>query len=523
MKQISLSPEVQNKAVLYCRFSSENQREESIEGQRRECLEYAQKNGIEVIGEYVDRAKSATTDERPDFQRMIRESSSKSFGIVLVWKLDRFARNRFDSLKYKAILKQNGVRLLSATERIMEGSDGIIMESLLDGMNEYYSADLSQKVKRGMTENVLKGKTTGGLRQFGYQIVDGRYVIDENEGHMVREMFHLYAYDGLSIKAIWEKFNALGYLRTEGKKIQRSTLEKALSSERYIGVLKCEGQRNENAIPRLVDDDTFYKAQERREKRKHVGGAYQADIEYSLTGKVFCAECGEMLVGESGTSKSKKLYSYYHCKGARAKRCKLPRAIKEDLEMVVSKLVLEALTDKQTLKDIADCIYKTQDRDSTELVALKEQLSKVQERLDNFAKAIGMGIITDTTKSSLVRLEAEKADIEKRIQRENITHRRYTKHEILASLEIMNEYLSESDIQKRSLFETFVEKVYVHQNGKVTVNIDIFGTRASIESIDDVLNSVRTEKLELRQSNLIRTFFAWQSGFVAIGQLPKRR
>lgn len=162
------------------------------------------KNGIEVIGEYVDRAKSATTDERPDFQRTIRESSSKSFGIVLVWKLDRFARNRFDSLKYKAILKQNGVRLLSETERIMEGSDGIIMESLLDGMNEYYSADLSQKIKRGMTENVLKGKTTGGLRQFDYQIVNGRYVIDENEGHMVKKMFHLYTYDGLSIKAIWE-------------------------------------------------------------------------------------------------------------------------------------------------------------------------------------------------------------------------------------------------------------------------------------------------------------------------------
>lgn len=202
MKQISLNPEIQNKAVLYCRFSSENQREKSIEGQRRECLEYAQKNGIEVIGEYVDRAKSATTDERPDFQRTIRKSSSKSFGIVLVWKLDIFARNRFDSLKYKAILKQNGIRLLSETERIMEGPDGIIMESLLDGMNEYYSADLSQKIKRGMTENVLKGKTTGGLRQFDYQIVNGCYVIDENEGHMIKEMFHLYAYDGLSIKAI---------------------------------------------------------------------------------------------------------------------------------------------------------------------------------------------------------------------------------------------------------------------------------------------------------------------------------
>lgn len=158
----------------------------------------------------MDRAKSATTDNRPDFQRMMRESESRFFGIVLVWKFDRFARSRYDSLKYKAILKLNGVKVISATERIMDGSDGIIMESLLDGMSEYYSADLSQKVKRGMTENVLKGKTTGGFRQLGYQIIDGRYVIDETEDPIVKELFRLYAYEGMSIKAIAEKFQALG-------------------------------------------------------------------------------------------------------------------------------------------------------------------------------------------------------------------------------------------------------------------------------------------------------------------------
>lgn len=493
-----LNPEVANRAVLYCRFSSENQREESIEGQRRECLEYAERNGIEVIAEYVDRAKSATTDNRPDFQRMVRESCSKSFGIVLVWKFDRFARSRYDSLKYKAILRQNGVRVVSATERIMDGPDGIIMESLLDGMSEYYSADLSQKVKRGMTENVLKGKAIGGPRQFGYRIADGRYEIDEHEAPIVRELFRLYAYEGMSIKAIAERFVALGYTRFDGTPLRRNTLERALSSEKYIGRLRCEGAVNDDAIPRLIDDATFRKAQERRERRKHAGGAFQANVEYSLTGKLFCGECGEMLIGESGTSKSKKLYSYYHCKGARAHRCDSRRLMKDDVEGAVASLVLETLKEDKAIKEIAERIYRAQRQDSAELSALRGQLRKTEEQIGNFEKAIGMGIITETTKDALLRLEGERADLEKRIQREQLACRRYTKGEIVAALEILGDYLSESDMQKKALFETFVDRAVVYKSGKIEVNVDIFGTKAKIETIDGVINGVRTEKMVLR-------------------------
>lgn len=498
-RQTAPSPEVANKAVLYCRFSCENQREESIEGQRRECLEYAERNGIEVIAEYVDRAKSATNDNRPDFQRMIRESSSRSFGIVLVWKFDRFARSRYDSLKYKAMLKHNGVRLVSATERIMDGPDGIIMESLLDGMSEYYSADLSQKVIRGMTENVLKGKTTGGVRQLGYQIVNGCYVIDETEAPIVKELFRLYAYEGMSIKAIAERFKSLGYARFDGTPITRNTLERVLASERYVGKLKCGSTVNENAIPRLIDDVTFQKAQERREKRKHAGGAFQANVEYSLSGKLFCGECGEMLVGESGTSKNKKLYSYYHCKGARARKCDTKRLLKEDVENTVALFVLDALKDKQITKEVAERIYRSQGRDSTELTALKEQLKKTEEQIGNFEKAIGMGIITETTKNALLRLEGERADLMKMIQREQLSNRRYSKAEIVASLEILGDYLHETDIQKRALFETFVDKVVVYKNGKMEINVDVFGTKAKIETIDGVINGVRTEKVVFHQ------------------------
>ena len=138
-------------AVIYARYSSDNQREESIEGQIRECTAYAEKNGITVIKHYIDRALSAKTDNRPDFQQMIKDSEKRLFDIVLVWKLDRFARNRYDSAHYEYQLERNHVKLVSATEPISDSPAGIMVKSMLTGMAEYYSAELSEKVVRGMT------------------------------------------------------------------------------------------------------------------------------------------------------------------------------------------------------------------------------------------------------------------------------------------------------------------------------------------------------------------------------------
>ena len=162
-------------AVIYARYSSDNQREESIEGQIRECTAYAEKNGFTVVKHYIDRAISAKTDNRPQFQQMIKDSERGIFDVIIVWKLDRFARNRYDSARYKTQLKRNGVKLVSATEVISAGPEGIILESVLEGYAEYYSADLSEKVVRGMTENTLKGVYNGGTVPFGYVIDENRH------------------------------------------------------------------------------------------------------------------------------------------------------------------------------------------------------------------------------------------------------------------------------------------------------------------------------------------------------------
>ena len=150
-------------AVIYARYSSDRQREESIEGQLRECAEYAAKNNLTLLGTYVDRALSARTADRPDFQRMIADSARGLFDVVLVWKLDRFSRDRYDSATYKAKLKKNGIRVLSARENISDDASGVLMEAVLEGMAEYYSVELSQKIRRGMDINAEKCLSRNGL------------------------------------------------------------------------------------------------------------------------------------------------------------------------------------------------------------------------------------------------------------------------------------------------------------------------------------------------------------------------
>ena len=205
------------KAVIYARYSSDNQREESIEGQIRECTAFAEKNDITVLKHYIDRAYSARTDHRPAFQEMIKDSDKHLFDMIIVWKLDRFSRDRYDSARYKVLLKKNNVRVVSATEVISSSADGILLESVLEGFAEYYSADLAEKVTRGLTENALKGKCNGGTRPVGYVVDDEQHFqIDPLTGPFVLEAFKRYA-DGATMKELVGFFKEKGIKNSLGR------------------------------------------------------------------------------------------------------------------------------------------------------------------------------------------------------------------------------------------------------------------------------------------------------------------
>lgn len=284
-------------AVIYTRFSSHNQREESIEGQIRECRAFAEKNDIQIIKIYADRAVSGTTDNRPEFQQMIEDSAKRQFEAVIVYQLDRFARNRYDSATYKAKLKKNGVRVLSAKENITDEPAGIILESLLEGMAEYYSAELSQKIKRGMTENALKCKVTGGNIALGYKIgPEKEFEIDPLTAPIVREIFSMYA-SGRTVTQIIDTMNERGLKTSRGVPFNKNSLHRMLSNEKYIGVYKWNDIVIEGGVPAIVDKEVFQAVQEVLKKNKSAPARARSPVDYILTTKLFCGVCGSNMVG----------------------------------------------------------------------------------------------------------------------------------------------------------------------------------------------------------------------------------
>ena len=290
-------------AVIYARYSSDNQREESIEGQIRECTAYANRSGIRVVDTYIDRALSAKTDNRPQFQKMISDSSEGYFDAVLVWKLDRFARNRYDSAHYKNILKKNNVRVMSATETISQGAEGILLESMLEGMAEYYSAELSEKITRGLTENALKCKFNGGTRTIGYSInSEQRYEIDKDEAPLVLEAFKLYV-SGKTMQEVTDIINEKGLRTARGQKLTLSVTQRMLQNRKYIGEYRYSGHVIESGIPQIVPKDLFERAQRTLVNNKKAPARHKASDDYLLTTKIFCGDCGSLMVGEIGTGK----------------------------------------------------------------------------------------------------------------------------------------------------------------------------------------------------------------------------
>lgn len=240
-------------AVIYARYSSDNQREESIEGQLRECLSYAEKNNLKIVNHYIDRAFSARTDDRPAFRQMIQESEKKEFSIILVWKLDRFSRDRYDSAYYKHQLKKNGVRVLSATENISEGPEGIILESMLEGMAEYYSAELAVKVRRGQQENALKCRSNGGVLPLGYCVSkDHTFEIVPEKAAIVREIFTRYD-NGEALQTIANSLNKQGLCTQKGKEFRVSSLGKILRNRKYTGEYRYDTTVIPDGMPRILN------------------------------------------------------------------------------------------------------------------------------------------------------------------------------------------------------------------------------------------------------------------------------
>ena len=452
-------------AVIYARYSSDNQREESIEGQIRECTAYAEKNGITIVKHYIDRAISAKTDNRPEFQQMIKDSDKKLFDIVLVWKLDRFARNRYDSARYKTQLKKNGVKLMSATEIISEGPEGIILESVLEGYAEYYSADLAEKVVRGQTENILKGRCNGGRGTFGYTLDSERkFHIDPLTSPFVLESFKKYN-EGSTMKEIRDWLNENGIKNPVGGAFTYNSVEHMLKNRRYIGELKFRDVVVPDAIPPIIPLELFEDVQEKIAKNKKAPARRKAEDDYLLTTKLFCGYCGALMFGESGTSRTGEVHRYYKCATAKKhKGCKKKTVRKQWLEDLVVNQTMQLVKDDAAMESIIAKVMELQNKENTNIPLYEKQLRDAESGIQNMLNAIQVGILTSSTKERLEQLEETKRELEARIAEEKLAKPKVTEEFIRFWLLRFRKLDMSLKDQRQALVDTFINAIYLYDD-----------------------------------------------------------
>lgn len=391
-------------AAIYARFSCSKQREESIEDQVRVCTEAAERDGYHVVKVYADSAVSGKTDQRTQFRRMVADAERGNWSAVYVYKLDRFARNRFDAATNKARLKRCGVSLVSATEHINDGPDGILMEAVLEGMAEYYSAQLAENVKRGMDGNAMACRSNGAAI-YGYRRgEDGRYVLVEDEAAIVRHIFGEYA-AGKSTTAIRD--GLAGHTTRRGCRWSVSSICNMLRNERYRGVYLYNGTRVEGGMPRIVDDETWAKVAERL--GSHTRARSDSRKPFPLTGKLVDVD-GNQYYGTTGTGKGGKTYRYYYSSITK-------RYIPADpLEDVVARAVELAL-DEGSREAIVRACMDAQDAEGEseriQVEAMRERLGQIKRAKAGLVDlAMKTGAASDEITSRLEDLAAEEADIE---------------------------------------------------------------------------------------------------------------
>ena len=411
------------KAVIYARYSSENQTEKSIEGQIKENREFAVRNNIEVIKEYTDRAISGRKEDRPQFQQMIADAKKKQFNYVIVWKMDRFARDRYIFAVYKRELKKYGVSVISAMENINTNTpEGAMFEGILESWAEYYSANLSQNVKRGMNLLQQEAKYVGGHIPIGLLVNDEKkFVIDPLTNKFVKDAF-IMCKEGCTIKSIIEYFEKNGIKNCYNNKHTHNTVTRMLRDKKYIGIYESGKHYFEDAIDPTIDKKTFYTVQDILDAKKHTRGKKE-DSNFLLSGKLICGECGSHIIGESGTSKTKKKHYYYKCSGAKKHNCDVKAIRKLDLENYIATTTIKELDNIEIIETISKQLYesyKTYREDDSALKSIEKQLKQVNKSLDNYLTAIERGIFNETIQDRMLALENEKKILEKELAKEQI-------------------------------------------------------------------------------------------------------
>lgn len=477
--------------VIYARYSAgPRQTDQSIEGQLRVCTDFCKQRGLTVIDTYCDRHISGRTDERPEFQRLIADAKRKKFEAVVVYKTDRFARNKYDSAVYKRELKRNGIQIFYAAEAIPDGPEGIILESLMEGLAEYYSAELAQKIKRGMHESALKCQSTGSGRPLGYRVDEQkRFQIDPESAQTVQTIFEQYI-KGESNAAICELLNSRGLRTAQGKPFNKNSINRIIKNRKYIGEYRYHDIVVEGGMPAIISKDTFNLAQAEMERRRTRKAPKSPKAEYLLAGRLFCGHCKGPMQGVSGTGKSGNKWYYYYCGNTRGKNktCDKKQVSRDRLERAVVDFTVRYILQEDILEELARKVHAAQERQNdtaSEIAFYEKKLADNKKSIANVLRAIESGAATQTLPARLQELENEQAVILGELSFLKGKHLAFTEDQILfALMKHLEPYPGESEQDyRRRIISNFVSEVYLYDD-RLLIYFNISSEDGKLKSAD---------------------------------------
>ena len=479
------------KAVIYARYSAgPRQTDQSIEGQLRVCTAYCEQHGLTVIDTYCDRHISGRTDERPEFQRLISDAKRKRFEAVVVYKTDRFARNKYDSAIYKRELKKNSIKIFYAAEAIPDGPEGIILESLMEGLAEYYSAELSQKIRRGMKESAYKCQSTGSGQTLGYVVdKDKHFQIEPDESKIVQTIFDLYI-KGLSNAEICRYLNERGFKTKQKREFGKSSINRIIKNRGYIGEYKYQDIVIKDGMPRIIPDEVFNMAQREMEKRRVQKKPRQPKAEYLLSGRLFCGHCKTPMQGVSGTSKTGNTYYYYYCKNNRGKvhTCDKKQIPRDRLEKTVVDLTVRYILKEDILKELVHKLLQKQEQQSSvdeDITFYEKKLSDNKKAIQNILNVIESGVVTQSLPARLKELEEEQAVLQGEVAYLKTKPAEFDEDQIIFMLmKYLEPFEAESQQEyHKRIITCFVSEVYVYDD-KLRIFFNITGEDGHLQSED---------------------------------------
>lgn len=488
-------------AALYARYSSDNQREESIIAQLRAGREYCKQKGYHIIKEYTDEAKTGTDDNRPDFQKMLKDAKSGLFETVVFHKIDRNARNEYDYYFHKVQLQKYGIHYEYVTQNIDDSPEGQMMESVMVGMAAYYSRNLSKEVSKGMNENAYQGLFNGGVPPLGYNIIDHKYVIDEHEAHAIRTIFDMYL-QGYGYMAIINKLNSAGFTTRRGRSFGKNSLHDILVNCRYMGRYifgknkntTPSGKRNQhaelgknaiivdNVVPAIISKSDFEKVAEKMRENKRQPGKFTAQNDYLLSGLIYCGECGSAMQGTTSVSKiTGNVHQYYRC-GKKYRQgistCQNKNVRLAALENIIINKIEEIIFAPQALDALIDKVSiayeKLANNTKAEHDALNKKYTNTANRMDNLYRLIEDGTADDFDLKRLQSVKKEMTDITEQLAKLDTRPAPFlTREQIIESIASYKDAIKNKSAENlRALIQNFVNKIIVSKND-ITIQFKI--------------------------------------------------